>query len=47
MVDKFYHQQPCFCIPCRVMKAEGIKAPNRVDPVEKEKPKKPRKAKKS
>jgi hypothetical protein len=20
MAEKMYHQQPCFCIPCRVMK---------------------------
>jgi hypothetical protein len=29
MADKFYHQQPCFCIPCRVMKADGVKQPAR------------------
>lgn len=24
MADRdFYHQQPCFCIPCRVLKQSG------------------------
>ena len=22
MADKLYHQQPCFCIPCRVIRSE-------------------------
>jgi hypothetical protein len=25
MADKNYHQQPCFCLPCKALIAEGGK----------------------
>jgi hypothetical protein len=38
MADRdFYHQQPCFCIPCRVLKESG-EAPRPKKFVDEEKP---------
>ena len=25
MADKFYHPQPCFCLPCKINKANNVK----------------------
>ena len=40
MADKMYHAQPCFCIPCRVLRKSGEKLPTDVIIHNDEKPKK-------
>lgn len=42
MADKFYHQQPCFCIPCRVLRDSGEKLPSAAIMSSDEKQKKPK-----
>lgn len=42
MADKFYHVQPCFCIPCRVIRKSGEKIPDSATIRSDEKPKKKR-----
>lgn len=29
MAEKFYHPQPCFCLPCKVIKANNLKPPTK------------------
>jgi len=48
MSDKYFHTQPCFCLPCRVLKQDkGERLPLKINnPAPEKKPKKARGAKK-
>jgi hypothetical protein len=42
MADKLYHIQPCFCIPCRVLRATPPKKPSASDTMASDEAKKPK-----